>query len=199
MKKGRHPEMPPLRSFHIQYQVEAEVFFRLRRIRLPQTTRPSPARISSASTFDPPDPGSPATEHPPPDEAFVRSRDPLPDPEFCASVVKDKVYIWAMALPAASLMPVSNVAIYVVLSASGTFGVKVAVFPVYVTTPATVAFVALFRVNVAVVIVDASRFSLNVAVTAVLVATPVALTAGEVAVMVGGVVSEADPVVNVQE
>lgn len=63
--------------------------------------------------------------------------------------------------------------------------------PLYVTVPVT----PLFKVKVALEIVDASMFSLNVAVIAAFTATPAALLAGLVDETVGGVVSvvEAPP------
>jgi hypothetical protein len=54
-----------------------------------------------------------------------------------------------------------------------------------------VVFAAFFRVKVAVVIEEVSRFSLNVAVTAAPVGTPVWFFVGFVEVTVGGVVSVA--------
>jgi hypothetical protein len=67
-------------------------------------------------------------------------------------------------------------------------GVNVAVVPLYVTVPVT----PLFKVNVAVLTVDAVIASLNVAVIEVFTATAVALLTGLVDDTVGAVVSAVD-------
>ena len=69
---------------------------------------------------------------------------------------------------------------------------NVAVVSLYVTVPVTPA-----MVNVAVVMVEAFIVSLNVTVIVLFTSTPVAPLAGIVDEMVGGVVSEVEPVVNV--
>ena len=96
-------------------------------------------------------------------------------------------------MPALSFAPAVIVAVYVVEYARLLDGVNVAVVPVYVTVPVT----PLFKVNVAVLTVDAVIVSLNVAVIAEFTATFVALLAGLTDVTVGGVVSAVVPVVNV--
>jgi hypothetical protein len=80
------------------------------------------------------------------------------------------------------------VAVYTVLLARGADGVKVATEPpaVYVTVPATAVVPGPVSVNVDVVIVDAVIAWLNVAVTVVFKATPVAALSGVTAVTVGG-------------
>jgi hypothetical protein len=115
-----------------------------------------------------------------------------------AAVVKDQVWSAARALPAASWTPVVIVAVYVALLASAADGRKVAVVPESVTVPATPA-VPRFRRKVAVVTVEALNVSLNVAETVEETGTAVAPFTGEVDATVGGVVSGAALVVNVQE
>jgi len=77
--------------------------------------------------------------------------------------------------------------------ASGAEGVKVAVAPLTLTVPPTP-----FTVKPDVVTEAGRMFSLNVALTAAFVATPVALLAGFVEVTVGAVASAAAAVVNIQ-
>ena len=66
---------------------------------------------------------------------------------------------------------------------------NVAVKPSEVTCPVILAPALLFRINVEVVTVVPSIFSLNVALMTELAATPVAPPAGVVLVTVGGVLS----------
>ena len=68
-------------------------------------------------------------------------------------------------------------------------GVNVAALLLYDTVPPILLPLLLLRVNVLVVMVDESMSSLNVALMALLTPTPVALPAGLVELMVGGVVS----------
>ena len=90
-------------------------------------------------------------------------------------------------------------AVYWVLPARFEVGVKEAVLPLTVTVPMTRDPPAVgCRVNVAVVIVALSIDSEKVADTAELSVKPVALLAGDVLDTVGGVVSGATLVVNVQ-
>jgi hypothetical protein len=103
-----------------------------------------------------------------------------------------------MAFPAASLMPVVSVAVYVAPGARDA-GAKVAVEPEDVTAPDTVAFAASVTMKVAVVRVEASRFSPKGAVIADVAGTPMAPSEGEVPVTAGGAMSAADPVVKDQD
>ena len=68
-------------------------------------------------------------------------------------------------------------------------GVNVATLLLYDTVPLTLLPLLLLRVNVLVVMVEESMSSLNVALMALLTPTPVALLAGLVELMEGGVVS----------
>ena len=92
-------------------------------------------------------------------------------------------------------MAVVSVAVYIVLLARDADGVNVAIVPAGFrdTVPVTPP----LKVNEAEVIVAGSIGSLNVAATAVLTTTPVALLAGLVELTVGGVVSA--PAVTVKE
>jgi len=76
--------------------------------------------------------------------------------------------------------------------------VNVAVRPSVVTCPVILAPALFFRINVEVVTVVPSTFSLNVALMTELAATPVVPPAGVVLVTVGGVVSDCAAVVNDQ-
>lgn len=115
-----------------------------------------------------------------------------------AAVVKVHATLPASGLPDASVTAVERVAVYCVVPASGSAGVKVASAPATLMVPAT----ALppfdgVSVKLAVVIVASLIVSENVALTVVLRATPVAPLAGVVAVTVGAVRSGVTPVVNV--
>jgi hypothetical protein len=112
-----------------------------------------------------------------------------------APVVKVHTRLAASAFPATSVMAVVSVAVYVVPLARGADGVNVAIVPAGFrdTVPVTPP----LKVNEAVVTVAEAIGSLNVAETAVLSATPVALSAGLVELTVGGVVSA--PAVTVTE
>ena len=105
----------------------------------------------------------------------------------------------ASALPAASFAAVEMVAVNCVLPASEAVGVKVAVLPLTLTVPVTVAPPAVdCRVKLAVLSVEFVIASEKVAETEEFSAMPVAALAGEVADTVGGVVSGAAAVVKVQ-
>ena len=73
-----------------------------------------------------------------------------------------------------------------------------AVRPSVATCPVILAPALFFSINVELVIVAASIFSLNVALMTELAATPVAPPAGVVLVTVGGVLSDCAAVVNDQ-
>src|SRR3989339_140388 len=97
-------------------------------------------------------------------------------------------------LPAISFAPVVTVARYVVPDNRSTFGLNVAISPLYVTTPGT-STNPFFNVKVRVLIDDMSINSLNVAVTLVLSDTLTAFDNGDVKITVGLVTSGALPVV----
>ena len=106
-----------------------------------------------------------------------------------------------MKLPARSFTPVEPpliVVVYDVENASWEEGVNVAVRPSEVTCPVILAPALFFRINVEVVTVIPSTFSLNVALMTELAATPVAPPAGAGLVTVGGVLSDCAAVVNDQ-
>jgi hypothetical protein len=115
----------------------------------------------------------------------------LPQLPVAATVVKVHVTGPLSAFPATSVTPLVNVAVYSVLFAKRLVGVRVAVKVVllYVTLAATGVVPGPWRVKVLAVRVLGLRASLNVAVTVVFVATPVAPLAGVRPVKVGGVVS----------
>jgi hypothetical protein len=104
-----------------------------------------------------------------------------------APVVKLHTWLAASAFPATSVMAVVSVAVYVVLLARDADGVNVAIVPAGFrdTVPVTPP----LKVNEAAVTVAGAIGSLNVAVMAVLTATPVALLSGLRELTVGGVVS----------
>src|SRR5438128_7900925 len=115
-----------------------------------------------------------------------------------AAVVNDQVKFAASALPATSFargsaVPPLTVAVYVFENASPKFGVSVAVgvSPPTDTEAATRAPVGSRSSNVVVLTVAGSIISLNVAVTLVETATPIAPPAGVTELTVGGVVSGA--------
>src|SRR2546427_325615 len=104
------------------------------------------------------------------------------------AVVKLHVTLAPIAVPAALVTVPATVAVKTVPAANGVAGVRVAMVPVAssVTVAGTFAAApAARRLNVAVVIVAGFIAALNVAVTVVLVATPVALGVGDWAVTVG--------------
>src|SRR3989454_927421 len=110
------------------------------------------------------------------------------------AVVRPHVRLAPMAVPGARVRVPATVAVKTVPAANGVVGVRVAIVPVAssVTVAGTFAAApAARRLNVAVVIVAAFMAVLNVAVTLVLVATPVALGAGVWAVTVGGALTGA--------
>jgi hypothetical protein len=114
-------------------------------------------------------------------------------------VAKDQENGDAIGFPARSFTAVVIAAVYVALPASTEDGVKVVTVPARLTAPVTGAPLPSFRVKEAVETVERSTGSLKVAVTVVLTGTLVVLAAGVVPVTVGGVMSGAAPVVNVQE
>src|SRR5207245_918221 len=104
------------------------------------------------------------------------------------SVVKFQTTFVPSALPTASVTVPATVAVYTVPVASGVVGVRVAMVPVAssVTVAGTFAAApAARRLKLAVVMVAAFIAVLNVAVTVVLIATPVALGVWYWAVTVG--------------
>jgi hypothetical protein len=111
-----------------------------------------------------------------------------------AVVVNVQVRSDARWLPATSVTAVVIVAVYVAPLARGADGVNVTVAPLTEIVPATPP----LRVNEDAVTLAGATASLNVAVTAEPTATPVALFAGLTELTVGGVVSAAAVVVNVQ-
>jgi hypothetical protein len=116
-----------------------------------------------------------------------------------ATVVKFQVKSAASALPAASWASVVMVAVYCVLAARGADGVNLAVLPLMLTVPLRAAPpVVVTRVKLAVFNVALVIASVKVADTEAFVATPFAALAGDVEDTVGGVVSEATPVVKFQ-
>jgi hypothetical protein len=115
------------------------------------------------------------------------------------TVVKFQVKLAASALPAASVTPAAMVAVYCVLAARAADGVNRAVLPLTLTVPLTAAPpVVLTRVKLAVFSEALVIASEKVADTEAFVATPFAAFAGDVEDTVGGVVSEAAPVVKFQ-
>ena len=116
-----------------------------------------------------------------------------------ANVVKVQLTLAANALFARSRTPVVIVARYCVLFSRLPEGVNVAVLALIPTAPLTGApELATTRVNVEVVSVALLIGSENVAIGAILSATPVAPLIGDVASTVGGVVSGGGAVVNDQ-
>jgi hypothetical protein len=104
----------------------------------------------------------------------------------CA-VVNDHELTLAMAFPVAPTTPVVTAAVYVLLAASGAFGVSVAVKVValYLTVALTGAPPCGVSVKVEAVMVDAFNASLKVAVMVVFAARPVLPLPGVTAVTVG--------------
>jgi hypothetical protein len=116
-----------------------------------------------------------------------------------AAVVNCQLKSAPRILPAASVTLASMVAVYRVLAARGPEGVNVAVLLLTFTVPLTVAPpVVVTRVKLEVFSVELVIASEKVADTDAFVATPVAAFAGDVADTIGGVVSEAEPVVKFQ-
>ena len=116
-----------------------------------------------------------------------------------AAVVNCQVKSAASALPAASVTPAAMVAVYCVLAARAADGVNLAVLPLTLTVPLRAApLVVVMRVKLAVFSVELVIGSEKVADTEEFVATPFAALAGDVEDTVGGVVSEATPVVKFQ-
>ena len=116
-----------------------------------------------------------------------------------AAVVNCQLKSAPSILPAASVTPASMVAVYRVLAARGANGVNVAVLLLTFTVPLiTAPPVVVTRVKLAVCSVELVIASEKVADTDEFVATPVAAFAGDVADTIGGVVSEAAPVVKFQ-
>src|SRR3954452_10272738 len=109
-----------------------------------------------------------------------------------AAVVKDHVVAVVVALPAMSLTPLANVAVYWVVLASAADGVNVAFWVAlsYAVVPATAVPEPFLRLSE---IVLACTGSLKVALTVVVVATPVAPDVGLVDETLGGVVSVPPP------
>src|SRR2546422_448467 len=110
------------------------------------------------------------------------------------AVVKLHVTLAPIAVPAALVTVPATVAVKMVPAANGVVGVRVAMVPVAssVTVAGTFAAApAARRLNVAVVIVAAFIAVLNVAVTLVLLATPVALGVGDWAITVGAALTGA--------
>jgi hypothetical protein len=115
-----------------------------------------------------------------------------------AAVVKFQLKFAASALPAASLAAAVMVAVYCVPAARDVDGVKVAAFPLTFTVPVTAVPLVVASLTLAVVSVALVMASEKVAEIVAFVATAVAAFAGDVKDTVGGVVSGAAPVVNVQ-
>jgi len=101
------------------------------------------------------------------------------------AVVKVHTKLAANPAPAGSFAPVVIVAVNKVLPARTSVGVKVAVEPAYVTTPATGVAPGPVKIKVAPLIVAAFMGSVNVADTTVLTGTVVAPAAGTVEITVG--------------
>ena len=101
------------------------------------------------------------------------------------AVVKVQTKLAASAAPPGSLAPVVIVAVNPVLLARTVAGVKVAVLPAYVTTPATGVAPGPVKVNVVPLIVAGFMASLNEAETGVFTGTAVAPLAGNVETTVG--------------
>jgi hypothetical protein len=117
-----------------------------------------------------------------------------------AAVVKRQVKLAPSALPAESVTLDATTAVYCVLGARAAEGVNLAVLPLMLTVPASAPPpVVGDTLNVAVVSDELVIASENVADTVELVATPFAAFEGDTDDTVGGVVSGAAPVVNVQE
>jgi len=115
-----------------------------------------------------------------------------------AVVVKLQLKFVASALPAASLATVVMVAVYCVPAARDVDGVKVAVLPLTFTVPVTALPPLVASLTLAVVSVVLVMASEKVADIVSFVATAVAAFVGDVKDTVGGVVSGAAAVVNVQ-
>ena len=116
-----------------------------------------------------------------------------------AAVVNCQLKSAPSALPAESVTLASIVAVYRVLAARGADGANVAVLLLTFTVPLIAAPpVVVTRVKLAVCSVELVIASEKVADTDEFVATPVAAFAGDVADTIGGVVSEAAPVVKFQ-
>ena len=116
-----------------------------------------------------------------------------------AAVVNCQLKSAPSVLPAASVTAASMVAVYWVLVERATDGVNVAVLPLTFTVPLiTAPPEVLTRVKLPLFSVLLVIDSEKVADTEEFVATPVAAFAGDVADTIGGVVSEAAPVVNLQ-
>src|SRR5437870_1429070 len=104
------------------------------------------------------------------------------------AVVKLHVTLAPIAVPAALVTVPATVAVKTVPAANGVVGVRVAMVPVASSVTVVGTFAAARgarRLKLAVVIEAAFIAVLNVAVTVVLVATPVALGVGDWAVTVG--------------
>ena len=108
-----------------------------------------------------------------------------------AAVVKLQVLEADITFPAASFTP-DTVTVYTVPADKAAEGVKVAVLPVEETVPVT-AVEPFFSVMVEELAVEASTASLKVMVTALLVETEAAFSAGTTDATVGGVVSVVAP------
>jgi hypothetical protein len=102
------------------------------------------------------------------------------------TVVKLQVLFSTIDVPTESVTATETVAVYVVELTRFTVGVKVAVLLVslYDTVPGT-AIAPAQRVKLSALIVVGSINVLKVAVTVVVMATPVAAPAGKISVMVG--------------
>src|SRR5437588_552594 len=111
----------------------------------------------------------------------------VPEPTD-AAVVKLQVTAEASACPSEALIVVARFAVYVVEFASAAVGVSVATndVPLYDTEAGTVEPSGALSVKLELVIVVASIPRENVAVTVVPVETPVAASAGDFDVTVGG-------------
>ena len=100
-------------------------------------------------------------------------------------------------MPAKSLTEFVIVAVYEVFGERLLAGANNAVVPEYETKPGTEV-VPNNKLNVDVVIVEASISTLNVAAIFWLIGTPVAALTGSVYVTEGGVIATAAPVVKIQ-
>lgn len=101
-------------------------------------------------------------------------------------------------MPAVSFTELVTRAVYTVPALRADEGVKVAIFPEYVTVPG-ITEAPCFRPMVDAEIVEASISSLNVTLTVVETETEVALLSGVMPEMVGGVVSDAEILSFVQD
>jgi hypothetical protein len=90
MEKGLHPKMQPPSVVLFRDVRRSRDYLLLRRIRIPQTVNPRPARISVPSMYEPPDPVLTATEHPPPPEPLERSIEP---PGAAAVIDTEKSFV----------------------------------------------------------------------------------------------------------